>query len=195
MRKIILAMLVIGLCAGCMHQNKFGEFGEKSGRLELSIRDNPEQDFRFGDCFLYREGEERYMLIVTGMHPGEFTTFMPVAVPAVDSIDEFSVGKFMVNYYSREPGMFDRLLGGEAQYGGFGFSVFPEDLPQIARNLNYLFTVNLSPGKIKEFGSTALTTDYPLGYTIRFCLDFESMQRNAPDRPMVAKLPLENLCM
>ncbi|OKL41961.1 hypothetical protein [Pontibacter flavimaris] len=192
MKRIILAVLIIGLCAGCMHQNKFGEFNEKSGRLELSMRENPEQDFRFGDCFLYQEGDERYMLLVTGVYPGEFTTFTPIAVPAVDSIDEFSVGKFMVNYYSREPGVLDRLLGGEAQYGGFGFSVFPENLPQVSRNLHYLFTVNLSPGKTQEFGSTALFTDYPLGYTIRFCLDFESI---SPDRPMVAKLPLESLCM
>ncbi|WP_276499067.1 hypothetical protein [Pontibacter litorisediminis] len=194
MKKIILALIVIGTCAGCMHQNRLGEFAERSGRVELSSR-GFNQDYRYGDCFLYQEQGERYLLLVTGVHPGEFTTFLPVAVPAVDSIDEFSVGKFMVNYYSREPGLLDKLLGGEAQYGGFGFSVFPEDLPSLAGHLEYLFTVNLSPDKMKEFGGTALATDHPLSYTIRFCLDFEGMQRNSPDKPLVAKLPLESLCM
>ncbi|MCX2739614.1 hypothetical protein [Pontibacter anaerobius] len=194
MKKTILALFVIGLCSGCMHQNKFGELGEKNGHLELTMR-NFKQDFKFGDSFLYQENDERYLLIVTGVHKGEYTSFLPVAIPAVESIDEFSVGKFMVNYYSREPGFLDTILGGEAPHGGFGFSVFSEDLPQVTQSLDYLFTINLSPDKMKEYGGTSYVADQPLSYTIRFCLDFESMQRNAPDRPLVAKLPLENLCM
>lgn len=194
MKKILLLFLVIGLCASCMHQNKLGEFTEKNGHLKLTTR-KFNQDFKFGDCFLYQEGNERYMLIVMGVHQGEFTNFLPVNVPAVDTINEFSVGKFMVNYYSREPSLLDKMLGGEMQYGGFGFSVFQADLPQLTQNLEYLFTMNFSPEKLNEYGSTALATDYPLGYTIRFCLDFESMHHNLSNKPMVAKLSLESLCL
>lgn len=194
LQKVIWGLLLIGLCAGCMHQNRLGELAEKSGNLELAVR-NFSQDYQFGDCFLYQEGDEQYMLIVTGVYVGEYTTFMPVAVPAVDSIDEFTVGKFMINYYSREPNMLDALLGGEAQQGGFGFSVFPDDLPLLHQSLRYLFTVNLNPEKVQEYGGTSLIPDQPLGYTIRFCLEFEAMQRHAPGKPTVVKLPLESLCM
>ncbi|SIR34212.1 hypothetical protein [Pontibacter lucknowensis] len=176
-----------------MSRKSLSEFEESSGNVQVSYRDFA-GDYQFGDCFLYREDGKDYLLLVSGTDQDGAIELIPIAIPSPESISDSSIGTLTINYYSREPKIIDKLLGGEIPSGGFGFYVSADDLPKVHRELEYLFTLNLDPDKFETYGGTSLFADKTLGYAIEFCLDFEDTNKYAPDRIIMAKLPLENLC-
>lgn len=176
-----------------MSQNSLSELEESNGNVQVSNRDFA-GDYQFGDCFLYREKEKEYLLVVSDAYQDGAINFIPIAIPSPESISDSSIGTLAVNYYSKEPNLIDKLLGGQVPSGSFGFYVSANELPKIHTELKYLFSLNLDPDKFEEYGGTSLFADKTLGHTIEFCLNFEEANKYAPDKTIMAKLLLDSLC-
>lgn len=192
MRECLLFIFILSFVTGCMSQDRISDLESKRDIQVLNR--GFDGDYRFGDCFLYRENGKEYLLVVSSADQNGAVEFIPVAIPSPEDISDFSIGKLTVNYYSKEPNFIDKLLGGEMPSGSFGFGVLAEEILKIQGELEYLFSLNLDPDKFEAYGGTSLLADKTLGYTIEFCLDFEKMSQNAPDKVILRKLPLENLC-
>jgi hypothetical protein len=175
---------------------KFYNLLESGGDLKIHNR-NFCNNFEFGDCFLFENKNEGYLLIVTNSNNDEFVHFQVAKTKEIQNFNIDSIRKISILYYSRKPILFDYFFKSVIPFGGFEIFFKRENLEistKLIKDIRYLFSINLDKHKVMDFGGTSFGSDSFIQEVIEHSLNFEEIYKRNK-RIISLSIPLENLCL